>query len=142
MPICCEPGERYAVILEGDSGKTPSPTFWCRHLTVREFNRTLGMGDRMNAEPDRDRQAEIMSEALELSVVSWQNLPVEFEPGRLLDLLTVREAWELWEKILQANRLGGDDAKKSGSPSASDPAASAGAAGQGVAATAPAESNR
>lgn len=144
MPICCEPGERYAIVLDGDRGKSPEPTFWCRHLSAREFTATLSIGERVAEEPDADKRLDLLSGVLDLSVVDWSHItdrsgqPMPFNRQTLLHVLSMREAWELWDHILQGNRLGGDDAKKSDSPSPSDTGSTAAGGGPGVAETAPA----
>ena len=148
MPICCEPGQRYPIVLDGDKGKDPEPTFWCRHLSARKFREMTHLGQQMAQGYELDNQLDAMAAAIDMALCDWENLtdcsgrPIEYAPGLIMDLLTLGEAAELIEKIAAGQRLSGAAAKKSGSPSPSDGDSTAAAGGRVDAATAPAPPSR
>lgn len=148
MPICCEPGARYPIVLEGDKDKRPTPTFWCRHLSARQFTAHLAVARTIVAEEDPERRLHLLCGSLAESIVDWTEIRdaagelLTYQPDRVGDVLTIREAWELWDLIVAGNRLQADDAKKSDSPSPSGSGNTAAAAGPEAAATAPASPAR
>lgn len=147
MPICCEPGERYAVVLDGDKGKSPEPTFWCQHLSARQFRIVSDLGQAMADAGSLEEQLELLDKALRMAVCGWEHITnasgevLTFQPELLLDVLTVAEAGELLGKIAAGQRISGQDAKKSDSPSPSDLDNTAAAGGPGVVVTVPAPSS-
>jgi hypothetical protein len=143
MPICCEPGERFPIVLDCDKGKTPEPTFWCRHLSARKFQAMTKIGQRMAETGDLDKQLDLLSEALEMTLCGWDNLtdpagtPIPFDVIGIMDLLTIAEGAELFSKSTSGQHVSGSDAKKSDSPSPSDSDSTAAVEDQGLVEIAP-----
>jgi len=120
--IAFDKSKRVRVVLES----APSAVFICRYLTARESMKVEALMEEKPGDPG-DRMAYLgqLVEAAALGLVGWEGVTdehgaaVAFEPGRLPDLLSLRELQELvWKKLAEVTLSEGDQ-KKSESPSAS-----------------------
>lgn len=120
--IALDPAATLSVVLDSDAGKTKPPTWTVRHPTARKMLRIRSLLNQIGE--DDERSLDVLLEAVGLLVVSGQNLPDDYDLQKLPDWLTLTELGELLSKSIAATQIGADDAKKSGSPSPSDGAAS------------------
>lgn len=127
MPRCLDPEQMFDIVLDGDKGKSPEPTFVCRSLTLRQFRNCIVKLQGIREAADQNA---VISEALDVIedvVVGWRNMidprtgkEIKFTPGTAGDLLDIEEAVELVQKITMSGRLSEDESKKSELPHSSD----------------------
>lgn len=137
--IAMDPELTFPVTLAGAAGKPEAerPVFVCHHPTQRETARMSRLAKEADEEKEPEKSGELLAQAIGVVLVGWRNVrdrkraEVAFDAGRLPDLLTGRELWELYFAIATAAALSEEDLKKSGSPSPSATAGSAGAAAPG-----------
>lgn len=130
MPLAMDPSATFPVVLPSDRGKSPTPTFWYRHLSARKSRQieTDWLNLREGADPARAWP--VILEAATAGLVGWENMTdekgkkVPFDPERLPDLCTDGEIALLIGLVLQARRPGTDDLKNFGLPSPSSTGAS------------------
>lgn len=121
MPIACDPEQTVWISLAVDADKPEPerPQFRCRYLTAAQVRRvgTL-INDAIEAGAD-SKAAKMVAEAVLLGVNGWRNMtdpsgePLEFDPERLSDILTVTEQFELAGLTVSETRLSEYDRKKS-----------------------------
>jgi len=138
MSLACRPGATFAVTLPADAAlpEERRPRFTVRHLSCQEWADLAQFADDKEALQARSVK-EIVSELLALlsrHVAGWSNVvdasgaAVPFSADALGQVLTLDEAWELYDAIRQQSRLSVTEKNVSTSPSAS-PTASSAAAG-------------
>ena len=110
MPILCDPKQQYPIVLESDKGKECPPTFFAYALSGRQ----------QIANTDKIKQFRSDAEAFEFLpdlIVGWKDLKdadgieIQFDPEKLVDVLTNKEAWELIRTIQQNEHLSVDEKK-------------------------------
>lgn len=120
MPKHFDPASNFDLVLNGDKGKSPEPTFVCRVLTVGHFRDFLMALQNIQ---EATNQTEIFDEALAVldrAIVGWRGLidpetneEVPFERNRIAYILDTEEAVELVSKMVLSGRLDESEAKKS-----------------------------
>lgn len=125
MPIATEPNKRYPVILTADHDKERPPTFWARALSCREWMEVEPIAESAEHAEDLRGHLKALLQALFIVLCGWDNVTdrngqaLPFEERFFPDALDPFEARELLFACMEAQRLGHEDAKKSGLPSAS-----------------------
>lgn len=111
MPRMLDPTFTVEAVLDYDRQKDNPPTFIFRALSVREYMQ-IGEKYEDNSGSDRENLARLVA-CLRDGMVSWRNMPGydTFEPNKLEDILTLREAAELTELMLSGQDLDEDDLK-------------------------------
>lgn len=138
MPLACDPTQTHSFTLKIDEGKPDAPSFRLRFLTAREWREYVGLGDTpLPKDIGGPAVVELLLAALAQVLIGWDRVVdregrvVPFAPGRVEEILTVVELWELYYAGRAQSQLSEDDRKNSGSPSATGPAACAEPAGAG-----------
>lgn len=134
MPIICDPGQTFKVVLDGDKNKSPQPAFIIRTLTMRQWREAARLHDATfgGDNKDPDDVADRLLVALKPLLAGWENVPgcdAKNDLDKLQDAMTIHEMFELLDKAWQGQKPTVNDLKNSGSPS--------GLATAGPAATAP-----
>ena len=120
MPRALEPGIKYPIVLSGDEGKSPCPTFFAKSLSVRE-QRTVA--DSIGRIAEANGRGDVFIEAARIlgnAIVDWSGMvdprtgeAIAFDPERLVDLLAIDELMELVGKVTSAGMVAAGDRKKS-----------------------------
>jgi len=123
MPRSLEPGIRYPIVLAGDEGKSPCPTFFAKSLSVREQRNII---DSVGRIAEAKGQGDVFVEAARIlgnAIVGWEGMidphtgeDIAFDADRLIDLLAIDELMDLVNKVTNAGVLARGDRKKSESP--------------------------
>ena len=120
MPIALDPDRTIDIVLKLDEGKPNPPAFVCKFLTGRQVAKVQQLRAAVSERGLIDQQAiDQLSEALGVGLVGWRNLPGEFAVGRLADVLTFAEMFELAGKMVTRTDATEEELKNSASPSAS-----------------------
>lgn len=134
MPLALDPSATIWAHLESDKDKNPRPEFEIRFLTRRELSRANKIIDESRAGVDYDASHAKLDEALAIGVVGWREIKsrdgtaITFGVGKLDEVLTGREKFELAELMLSLPRASEAEKKSSGLPAISPPESSADAA--------------
>jgi len=127
MPLALDPEKKFDLVLETDAERPPEerPTFVFRFLTGREWKKVAAIQESIDEGMKGSEAIDRIFEALALGVVGWRNIrgrdgrPIPFAAESLDLALTVKEAAELAARMLAQTDAGGEDRKKSASPSPS-----------------------
>lgn len=131
MPLAVEPGTRYPMVLDSDKGKKDPPTFYTRHLSGREWMALTDLAEKIEKPENLAAHLKDLFTALQQFLTGWDRVTdregnaLPFEERYFADALDPMEGSELFFKILEAQKLGYADAKKSALQSASDTEATA-----------------
>ena len=123
MPRSLEPGIKYPIVLAGDEGKSPCPTFFAKSLSVRDQR---NIADSIGRIAEASGKGDVFIEAARIlgnAIVGWEGMvdpntgeEIAFDPDRLVDLLAIDELMDLVGKVTSAGMLAMGDRKKSESP--------------------------
>jgi hypothetical protein len=90
-----EPGGTIAIVLDVDSKKDNPPAFIVKALSARESLKLLSSLDAAIDAGDTAKQLEALDKILCDLVCGWIGFDVEFAPEKLLDVLSIPDAWRL-----------------------------------------------
>ena len=116
MPLILEPGQRYSVVLDSDSGKPAAqrPTFFARSQAMRGQQRIGEVLDLWTSNPDItpaqlfDATVDVLADV----IVGWEHMNgIEFSREALRDVLTYQEARELLRKVMYNQHITPDEKK-------------------------------
>lgn len=129
-PLALDPEATFELVLETDQDKPEGerPTFICRYLSNRDWQRIAHVNDNMQQiKEDASGVEEVLerlADALDRAVVNWRNMTdpqtgeeIPFSKENINRVLTVREVSELLQKVMKRNQLGPDAKKNSASRS-------------------------
>ena len=127
MPLILSPGRTYKHVLSGDrdSGQEKLPTFIFKYLSSREWIKVSEQNDRFEAATGGPEVMAVVYEVIREVLVGWENLvdpedqkEITYDPDKLEDILTMREATELMQVAIAQAPMP-EDKKKLKSPSGS-----------------------
>ena len=98
MPIALEPGGTYKVVLETDKGKSPEPAFLFPYLTGRQQRNLVDLFSQASPEPGKLvglQEVDLIFDTCRKFLTGWVNIPIEFDPNKLEDVVTIQEATQL-----------------------------------------------
>lgn len=118
MPISADPSRKVWAALEIDAPLPDEtrPEFALRFMTVRQRGAVAAALEEIAKLPDAQAFPRLLSDVIGAGVVGWRNLPIEYAPekiGELLDILSPMELWELARMVLYKPIAGESDLKKS-----------------------------
>ena len=146
MPLPLDPNETFEAVLEHDLAKpeTERPTFLFRYMSLRAFRETswLADDDKRIAALSMIELLAALLDVIRSKLAGWRNMGIEFDPSRLDELITYREAWQLYFLARTGSRLSVPEKNSSGSGSPSSSEESAKAASPASAQTSPAPKPR
>jgi len=145
MPLVCEPGATFAWVFPTDAGKPePRPRFLFRYVSARVWRQIIEITDRLEIAGSGPPALDLVLAGIRMTLVSWENLtdaaglPIPWDPDRLEDILTPREAL-LMLYAGMAQQPDQEDKKKLDLPPGSEPVSSVPTApGSEIAGTSPA----
>ena len=122
MPRALEPGLIFPIVLEGDRGKDPQPTFLAKSLSIRGQRRLLECVERIQAASNKGEVIEAAVEAVASGLVGWRHMvdpatgqEIPYSSDALCEVLAIDELMEIIGKLIGAGQLSEDERKKSAS---------------------------
>ena len=101
MPAAIDPGGRYAVSLQIDKDKDPKPTFEFIFLTGRQQRQLLEIYEDIGSDPAANvKGLDKVFNMLRKFLTGWLNMPIDYDPAALEDLINLTEAMELINRLL------------------------------------------
>lgn len=116
--IALDPSKTTWIQLPEHKDKPDAPAFKVRFASCRTMDDFCDLLDKAREEKRDKLASSHVTQALEMVVVGWRNMPTEageFGPGALDRVLTWLEKWQLAWVYPSAVALAESDAKKSGS---------------------------
>jgi hypothetical protein len=122
MGRALEPGVRQFIILDADSDKPAEqqPKIYFPALSIRKSQRIGMLMDEFAKAPDSKQLHEMIVAALSEIITGWDNFkdpstgePIAFTAEAIWDWLTIPEAYEIMQKVLQQSSVSSSDQKKS-----------------------------
>ena len=122
MARALEPGVRQFIVLNSDSDKPSDkqPKIYFPALSLRKSQRVGMLMDEFAKAPDSKELHEKIVAALSEIMTGWENFnhpttgePILFTAEAIWDWITVPEAYEIMQKVLQQSSVSSDDQKKS-----------------------------
>jgi len=138
MPLALDPEATFDFWLESDKDKPAErrPTFIFKHLSLRQTRAAAGPIDAVSTTADTGGTIAALCDGVRAGLVGWRGMTgrdgndIPYDPARLDEIITAREAWELWFGAATGRSPNEADLKNSESPSHSSSANSAKGAGQ------------
>lgn len=105
MPILLEANSKFEVVLECDKDKENPPKFYFKALSCRDWRKLAKVADSIG-DGDTDDVIDKVFEMITTGLADWSLVNsngdlLPFEPDKLQDYLTIKEAMELLEKFKQ-----------------------------------------
>lgn len=118
MPLFLEPGQKFPIVLDCDTGKPveSQPTFFAKSQAMRGQQKIGEVLDLWTDNPDLGI-AELFDatiDALSGVVIGWKNMSgIEFSDDAMRDVLSYTEARELLRKVMYNQHITPDEKKSS-----------------------------
>lgn len=129
-----DPDSVHRIVRRRDTDKSPQPAFLYRYLSYRKWLELSRLQESLNQAPD-DAPAQ-QEKWLTFGLIGWEHVVdldtgerLDFDPARIMDVVTMLDAQEILGLRLLANLPDMETKKKLPSPSASDTARPAPPAG-------------
>lgn len=122
MARALEPGARQFIVLDADRDKPndKQPKIYFPALSIRKSQRVGSLMDEFAKAPDSKQLHEMIVAALAEIITGWDNFinpatgeSITFSAEAIWDWLTIPEAYEIMQKVLQQSSVSSDDQKKS-----------------------------
>lgn len=120
MPAALDPKNKFTIVLLDDQEKPEGkrPGFIYNFLTGRQWFRVAQVQEELPESKNMARVMDLVFNAARIGLVGWENItgldgkPIEFDPDKLEDVLTLVEAQELVVALESEGSLGSQYKKK------------------------------
>lgn len=112
MPILCEPGALFDVVLESDKDKANPPTFVCKAQSIRGQQKISVVLDKLT--DGQTTITELFDETLATLaevVDGWKNMPTAYSKDELANWLNYGECRELLRGVLYNSQVSAETKK-------------------------------
>lgn len=127
MTLPADPDSLHRIVRRRDTDKSPQPVFWYRYLSYRKWLELSRLQESLH-QADDDAPAR-QEHWLRFGLLGWEHVTdldtgdvLEFDPARIMDVVTMLDAQEMLGLRLLANLPDLETKKKLPSPSESDTA--------------------
>lgn len=119
MPLITRPTQTIKIVLPEDVGKEPEPAFFYKPLTYRQATEILEYQNNIRQATDDkilslvgDNHTKLFKMLTE-NLVGWENIPKDYNSENLIDIISLKEAFELLGLIAFSQEPTIEDKKKS-----------------------------
>jgi len=121
MPVLLEPDQKYPIVLEGDIGKDPEPTFFAKAQNMRGQTRIATLVDEWSKPDEGTTVVSLFDAAVELLgdvLTGWKNMidpvsgqPIEYSVEQLREVLTYNETRQLIRAVMYNTHIDAESKK-------------------------------